>query len=352
MGKGAIPCRPEKSRLYRNNNLESGRYSLRLVFFGSCDFAADILSFLANSPYRPSLVVSVIDQPYGRRQLLQPPPVKQLAEKLHIECWQLPSLKKATVRQRFMDLNLDFGLVVSYGKIIPPAILSTAKRCFLNIHPSDLPRFRGAAPIERAILTNDQTTAVCIMEMEAGLDDGAVLLRQNLPILPDMNVVELRQQLIELSCSLIQQTLSSFSALYPQRQPQSDTGIVYAHKIMATDGYVNIEQEDGQAIYNKIRALALHGGAAVSLNGQKLSIFQARFWTEHELLSPPIAWRSGEIVQVTKSEFLVYLPSGLLAVSELQLAGKKRLSTRDFLAGRSLKPGDRISSWPLEHGEK
>jgi methionyl-tRNA formyltransferase len=294
----------------------------------------------------PFLVVTVKDQPFGRRRQLQPTPVKQAALELNLECWQPASLKKSATLQKFQALDFDFGVVVSYGKIIPESILQTAGKCFLNVHPSALPRFRGAAPMERAILAGDEKTAVCIMQMTPGLDDGPVLLSQELTIPVDMDIVELKSQLSAISCKLLPEAILGFDRLFPFRCEQTSERVLYADKIISSDGFVDISSEDGICIYNKIRAMALSGGVSFSLGDKKLSVFKARFVKQDNH-----SYALGEIVAADKKELAIALMGGLLFIDELQLAGKKRLPVREFLSGMRLQKGDFFGSWPLDNRE-
>ena len=182
----------------------------RIVFFGSSDFSAAVLADLYQKGFPIPLVVTQPDKPFGRKRVLHPPPVKIEAQKLGIEIIQPTSLRKKGVLSIFQDLEFDFGVVCAYGKILPKKLPDTAQVNFLNTHASNLPRFRGAAPMERAIMEGDTATAMCIMEVSEGLDEGDVFHREFIEISADMKIDQLQELMLNSARNLLPEVLSGY----------------------------------------------------------------------------------------------------------------------------------------------
>jgi methionyl-tRNA formyltransferase len=306
------------------------------IFYGASDFSASFLKLLIKDGLSPALVVTQPDKPVGRKRVMTPPPLKQLAEMHGIAVYQPVSLKKLEPLYRLRELEYDFGVVVSYGKIIPQRILDTASVCYLNVHPSALPRFRGAAPMERTLLAGDSETEVCIMEMTAGLDEGDVLSSQPLEIPPSMDISALKEKVIDLGAPMLSHALLHYAELNRVRVPQSDTGILYAEKLNGDTGIVEVDSDTVFSAYNKVRALSEYGGAVFSFRNKRLAVYKAGMRNEERKED------SGTVVELTKKRFGIVLEGGVLFPEELQLEGKKRMNVASFLAGMNLSEGEKL----------
>ncbi len=247
---------------------------MRLAFMGTPDFATDILQRLADSDHD---IVAVYCQPpsrSGRGRKERPSPVQILAESLDIPVHCPKSLKSDEEQQKFAALDLDMVIVVAYGLILPPAILEAPKSGCLNIHASLLPRWRGAAPIHRAIMAGDRESGINIMVMEAGLDTGPVLLEQRIPVLPDTTTGILHDKLKKLGAEMIIPALEGYASGRLTPTPQSNHGVSYAHKIDKQETHIDWSR-DAEEIRNHIHGLSPFPGAYSMAGGQRIKMLQA-----------------------------------------------------------------------------
>ncbi len=247
---------------------------MRLAFMGTPDFATDILQALADSDHD---IVAVYCQPpsrAGRGRKERPSPVQILAESLDIPVHCPKSLKSAEEQQKFTALDLDMAIVVAYGLILPPAILDAPKSGCLNIHASLLPRWRGAAPIHRAIMAGDRESGINIMVMEAGLDTGPVLLERRIPVLPDTTTGILHDKLKKLGAEMIVPALEGYASGRLIPTPQSSHGVSYAHKIDKQEARIDWSK-GAEEIRNHIHGLSPFPGAYSLVDGQRIKILQA-----------------------------------------------------------------------------
>ena len=307
-----------------------------IVFFGSSAFAAEVLADLKQKGFPIRLVVTQPDKPFGRRGLLHSPPVKQAADELDLPTMQPKSLRGKTLRSYFDDLEYDFGVVCAYGKILPPFILSSSELGFINTHASNLPRFRGAAPMERALMAGDSSTAMCIMEVTEGLDEGDIFHKEVVLITPDMNFEELQSIMLSAACDLLQKVLLDYPRFLAGKTPQVQEGIVYATKLKEEDGQMDLTWQ-GLKIYNHLRALSSSYGIIFkSREGKKLAIFRGTYAIlEHDLVP-------GQVYRRTKKALEVALNGGVLSIDQLQLEGKKKLPIQAFLAGYRIEERDQF----------
>ena len=243
---------------------------MRTVYLGTSDFAGAVLRRLQNSSHRPALVVSRPDSPQGRGRSLTPPPTVTVARELGIETYQPDSVNSDEAQARIDAAEPDALVVCAFGALIKEPLLS--RRQILNVHPSLLPRWRGAAPIERAILAGDAETGVSIMRLTAGLDSGPVSLQQRLPIEPDDDYGTLAARLEELGGELLVRALDE----QPEFVEQDEAGVTYAEKLTAEDRRLDpSEPADAQA--RRVRALSPHIGAYLEQpDGSRLGVWRAR----------------------------------------------------------------------------
>lgn len=275
-------------------------------------------------------------RPKGRGQQEQRSPVHVLAEKHSIPVFTPTSLKSAEAQAEFASLKPDVAIVVAYGLLLPQAILDTSKYGCINIHPSSLPRWRGAAPIQRSIMAGDTSTEICIMQMDQGLDTGAVLRRSTpITIPPHMNVGELHDRLAEDAAPLLLQTLDEIAAGKAVATPQSTQGVTYANKITKDECRIDW-RKPAAAIHNHIRGLSPSPGAYCMLGGEMLKVFKATIKT-----TPP---QAGGIISVPGTVLDNALTIGCgdgsaIQLLEVQKAGKARMPIDAFLRGQPVAQG-------------
>ena len=303
---------------------------MRVIFAGTPEFAVHALRAIVAAGHDVPLVLTQPDRPAGRGMALQPSPVKRLAEASGIEVFQPQTLKDVTAQEKISAVQANVMVVAAYGLIVPQVVLDMPRFGCINIHGSLLPRWRGAAPIQRALLAGDQETGVCIMQLEAGLDTGPVLLRAACPIGAADNAATLHDRLAESGARLIVEALSKLPL---PAEPQPAAGVTYAHKIEKAEALIDWSK-DAQELDRHIRAFNPFPGAQAQFGGQTVKLWQA----------VPVAGsgEKGLILSVDRSSIVIACGSGALAVSELQKAGGKRLPVREFLAGHPLKAGDRF----------
>lgn len=303
---------------------------MRLIFAGTPEFAARALEAIVAAGHEVPLVLTQPDRPAGRGLALQPSAVKQVALAHGMEVFQPATLKDAAAQGRVAEIGADVMVVAAYGLILPQAVLDLPRLGCLNIHASLLPRWRGAAPIQRALLAGDGETGVCIMQMEAGLDTGPVLLREAFAIGADDTTSTLHDRLSALGAKLI---VDALSRLPLPATPQPAEGVTYAHKIEKAEAAIDWRKSAAE-LDRHIRAFNPFPGAQAKLGGQAVKLWVAK----------PVAGQGefGTVLSVDRSNIVIACGEGALAVTELQKAGGKRLPVRDFLAGNPLKAGDRF----------
>ena len=303
---------------------------MRIIYMGTPEFAVPALEALVAAGHQVVAVYSQPPRPAGRGKALRPSPVHQRAEALGIEVRTPVSLKDPEVQADFAALDADVAVVAAYGLILPRAILDAPRQGCMNIHASLLPRWRGAAPIQRALLAGDAETGVCIMQMEAGLDTGPVLLRGAFPIEASDTTATLHDRLAELGAKLVVEALGKLPL---PAEPQPAAGVTYAHKIEKAEALIDWSKSAAE-LDRHIRAFNPFPGAQALFGGQTVKLW----------LATPVAGEGeiGTILAVDRSSVVIACGEGALAVTELQKAGGKRLPVQQFLAGHPLKVGDRF----------
>ncbi len=299
---------------------------MKLIFAGTPDFAASALAALIEAGHEIALVLTQPDRPAGRGMQLQASPVKQLALRHGIEVFQPLSLKKdAEARQKIAAIGADAMIVAAYGLILPQEVLDMPRLGCLNIHASLLPRWRGAAPIQRAVQAGDAETGVCIMQMEAGLDTGPVLARVSTPIGSEDTAASLHDRLARLGARLMADTLPRLP-LPAETQPEA--GITYAAKIEKAEALLDWTRSAAE-LDRHIRAFNPFPAAQTTLQGSPVKI-----WAAHPV---PGQGEPGTVLAVDRQGITVACGTGALCLTELQKAGGKRLQAAQFLAGHSIK---------------
>lgn len=303
---------------------------MKLIFAGTPEFAATALQAIIAAGHEVALVLTQPDRPAGRGMVLQPSAVKKVALEHGIEVFQPWTLKDAEAQAKIAAVGAEVMVVAAYGLILPQLVLDLPRFGCINIHGSLLPRWRGAAPIQRALLAGDAETGVCIMQMEAGLDTGPVLLRGAFPIEATDTTATLHDRLAALGVTLVVEALGKLPL---PAEPQPAEGVTYAHKIEKAEALIDWSKSAAE-LDRHIRAFNPFPGAQALFGGQTVKIWQARpVDAEGEI---------GTILAIDRSILVVACGQGALAIGELQKAGGKRLPVQQFLAGHPLKIGDRF----------
>ncbi len=312
---------------------------MRIAFAGTPEFARVALEAIAAAGFEIVLVLTQPDRPAGRGMKLQASPVKQFAAARGWPLAQPRSLRldgkypedAAVARAAILDARLDAMVVAAYGLILPQWVLDAPRLGCLNIHASLLPRWRGAAPIHRAIEAGDAQTGVTIMQMDAGLDTGDMLLRESLEIGED-STAQLHDRLAALGGRLIVDALKQAGAGTLRPEPQPAEGVSYAHKVEKHEAQIDWTH-DAAAIVRRIRAFDPFPGASSMLDGETLKL-----WAAQTQPGPP-AELPGTVLAVEPTGVAVAAGNGVVMLTELQRPGGKRLPVADFLRGFDLKPG-------------
>ena len=304
---------------------------MKVIFAGTPDFAAQALRAIAAAGFEILLVLTQPDRPKGRGMQLQASPVKQAALELGLAIAQPASLRHEEAQALLRAQNADVMVVAAYGLILPQAVLDTPAHGCLNIHASLLPRWRGAAPIQRAIEAGDTETGVCIMQMDAGLDTGAVVSTHHYAIKNTDTATDVHDALADLGAHAIVadlQQLQQTGRLNASPQPQ--TGITYAQKLSKEEAKIDWN-ESALVIERKIRAFNPVPGAWVEYQNQPLKIWRAEAVAQ--------SGRAGEVLAISSDGLIVACGEGALNITELQPAGSKRMPVAAFAAGRHIEKG-------------
>ncbi|MFT4172988.1 MAG: methionyl-tRNA formyltransferase [Rhodocyclaceae bacterium] len=304
---------------------------MKIAFAGTPEFAAEALRAILAAGFDVSLVLTQPDRPAGRGMNLQASPVKRLALEHGIEVDQPERLRTPEQRARLAACQPDVLVVAAYGLILPQAVLDLPRHGCLNIHASLLPRWRGAAPIHRAIEAGDAQTGITIMQMDAGLDTGAMLLRRAVPITEADTTARLHDTLAAIGGELIVDALRNLPALTPTPQPAE--GVTYANKIAKSESALDFTQP-AAALARKLRAFDPFPGGAGTVRGTTLKLWRA------DVVAG--GGEPGQVLAADAQGVVVACGSGALRLLELQKPGGKRLPAADFLRGFPLAPGERF----------
>jgi len=308
---------------------------LKIIYAGTPDFAVPALQALIDSPHNIVAVYTQPDRPAGRGRKVQFGPVKQVAVDVGIRVEQPRSLKDEEAQKTLSDFNADVMVVAAYGLILPQVVLDMPKHGCLNIHGSLLPRWRGAAPIHRAIQTGDVETGVTIMQMAAGLDTGDMLLKVKCPITSVDTGQTIHDRLANDGADALLEVLDLLQAgkLSPEVQDESLTS--YAHKLNKAEAEIDWSQSAKQ-IDQTIRAFNPWPVAFTLFNGKPLRLFMSTVKDMSKVESMTTQESAGTVISESPEGICIATGDGVLSFSRLQLPGKKAMDVRDFLNGRSL----------------
>ena len=307
---------------------------LRLAFMGTPDFSVPVLEALIAAGHEIAAVYSQPPRPAGRGKKERKSPVHEAAEGHGIPVFTPLSLKNQDEHKAFRDLKLDAAVVVAYGLILPKEILDAPRLGCVNVHASLLPRWRGAAPIQRAILAGDTETGVTIMAMDEGLDTGAMLLAERVEITAETTGETLHDALSALGAKLIVPALAGLAEGYLEATPQPDEGVTYAEKLTRETGHLDFTQ-DAATLEWTVRGLAPWPGAWFELDGARFKVFAAEVLELGTLGNDPGTVLDGELT--------VSCARDALRITRLQRPGKAPMNTADLLRGYDgLTPGTRL----------
>lgn len=308
---------------------------MRLIFAGTPEFAARVLSALLESRHEVRLVLTQPDRPAGRGLRVQPSPVKRRAAHCGVRVEQPPTLKDEGVLSMLRAAEADLMVVVAYGLILPQSVLSIPGLGAVNVHASLLPRWRGAAPIQRALLAGDRRTGVCVIQMDAGLDTGPVLVTEAVDIDDQDDAQSLHKRLADLGVDVLARALDDLESGKAVPRPQAAEEASYASKIERAEALIDWHRPAAE-IWCKVRAFNPHPGAGSRLGQADLKIWRA---------SPALQTGSpGTVLEAGSHGILVACGAGSLRIEELQRAGGRRLKAAEFLRGQRIEPGDRLGN--------
>ena len=299
--------------------------TLKIVFMGTPDFSAPVLAEIIGQGHEVVAVYSRAPKPAGRGMALRPSPVHALADRFSIPVFTPKALRTPEAAETFRSHGADVAVVVAYGLILPKEILDAPAFGCLNLHASLLPRWRGAAPIQRAIMAGDRETGVMVMKMDEGLDTGPIAMAERVAIGPDMTAGELHDRLSRVGADLMSRALAALSRDSLTFQPQAEAGVIYAHKIDKAESRIDWSRPAGE-VHNHIRGLSPFPGA----------YFEADFGHGPErvkALRSTVVAGAGAPGALLDDELTIACGEGAVRLVELQRAGKGAMRAADFLRG-------------------
>lgn len=315
---------------------------MKIIFMGTPDLSVGTLEALVDAGHEVCLVVTQPDKPKGRGKELQPTPVKEAAVRYEIPVFQPKKVRDPECVEYLKSFRADVCVVVAFGQILPKAILDMTPYGCINVHTSLLPKYRGAAPIQWAIIQGEQVTGVTTMQMDEGIDTGDILLKVEVPVTKDETGESLHDKLALAGAKLAVQTLQELEAgtLYPEKQGESSTP--YAKMLNKKMGNIDWKQS-AAAIERLVRGLNSWPGAYTFWNGKVMKIWKASVKSEENGNTTEQAV-PGTILTVEKDHFSVQTGDGVLLVKEVQIPGKKRMDVCAFLRGNTVVAGTMLTS--------
>ena len=305
---------------------------MKAVFMGTPDFSVPVLDALVKAGHEVLAVVTQTDKPKGRGKEMQPTPVKEAALKHNIPVYQPLKVREEEFVEKLKEMNPEVIVVVAYGQVLPKSILDIPKYGCINVHASLLPKYRGAAPIQRVVLDGEKVTGVTTMYMDEGLDTGDMLLKEEITLDEKETYGSLHDRLKELGGPIAVKTLKALEGGTAVRIKQNDEEANYAKMIKKSMGKIDFNDE-AVVIERLIRGMNPWPSAYTSFNGKTLKIWDADV-IEKEYDGVP-----GEIVEIDKDSFVIKTGKGALKILSLQLEGKKRMDTDAFLRGVKIEKG-------------
>ena len=306
---------------------------MRIVFMGTPDFAVPSLQMLIDRGETVCAVFTQPDKPKGRGHKLQAPPVKELALSYNIPVYQPATLRDEEPQRLLADLAPELIVVAAYGKLLPKAVLDLPKYGCINVHGSLLPKYRGAVPIQWAVINGEQTTGVTTMYMGEGMDTGDMLLKAETPIGPEETAGELFDRLMVLGAELLGETLDALAAGTLQRIPQDEAQATKAPMLSKELSKLDFHRPAAE-LHNLIRGLNPWPCAVAELDGKRLKLLASKVVEE--------SGAPGEVIE-REDGMVVFCGKGALRITELQTETGKRMGGAEYLRGHPIKPGDRMN---------
>ena len=306
---------------------------MRLIFLGTPDFAVPTLERMVEAGFVVPLVVTQADRPKGRGQSVAAPPVKEAAVRLGLPVYQPERIRRPEALERLREVAADGMVVVGYGQIIPQAAIDLAPLGIINVHASLLPKYRGAAPIQWAIVNGETRMGVTTMRIDAGLDTGDMLLKAEIEVGPNENAVEVGKRLAEMGADLLVKTMHGLAAGTVAPQKQDHAQATLAPILKKEDGLIDWRLS-ARAIHNRVRGFQPWPGAYTTFRGQTLHIWESRL-VAAEPRVPPGAFES-------RKPLMAACGAGALELVTVQLEGRKRMAAADFANGQRLTENDKL----------
>lgn len=307
---------------------------MRIVFMGSASFAVPSLEQLVESEYDVIEVVCQPDKPAGRGRKITACPVASFAREYKLSLYQPESLRRHEAFEHIQDLAPDMIVVVAYGKLLPPEILELPQMGCINVHASLLPKYRGAAPINWAIINGEEETGVTTMFMNEGMDEGDILLARSVDIDELDNAIEVEERLQQLGSRLLIETIKDLEGGELKGMPQDDSVATYAPILSKKDGLIDWSQS-AKAIANRVRGLVPWPVAYTHVDGKLLKIFEAHAGNE------PCSEAPGTVIR-SENHLAIATADGVIYPIEVQIEGKKRMKCEDMLRGCPIKAGTKL----------
>lgn len=317
------------------------RENMRIVFMGTPEIAAVILDSMLDKEYEVAAVVTQPDRPKGRGKEIAFSEVKKLAIKHNIPVYQPARARDQEFVDALKQLAPELIVVVAFGQILPKEILELPKYGCINVHASLLPKYRGASPIQWAIINGDRTTGVTIMYMAEGIDTGDMITKELVEIAPDETAGSLHDKLAQAGCTALHRAIEQITSKTAVRTPQDESQAVYVGMLKKEMGHIDF-QRSAQEIERLVRGLSPWPSTYAALEGKMLKFWRceaAELTEEQKQIISEKNWECGTVVAVEKDSFFVLASDSVLIVKELQIEGKRRMGAEEFLRGNKVEPG-------------
>jgi len=312
--------------------------SSSIIFFGSPDFAVESLEAIIAGGFEVPLVVTQPDRPSGRGKKFTPTPVKAFSQEKGIDVECISSFKGTDIVGKLTGLKPDFLVIVSFGLFLPDSVLKIARKGNINLHASLLPAYRGASPINHAIVNGEQFTGVTTIEVVHEMDAGPIYLQRVVPVEPFENAGDLSKKLSGIGAELLVETLKGIADGKLKARPQSKEGVSFAYKLKKSDGEIPWDK-DAIGVHNHIRGMNPWPGSYSYLEGKYVKVHEAEPYSMTAVDSQP-----GTIVDVNNEGIFVACGRGVIRIKKLQFEGRKALNVSELLKGYSVKAGEIFSS--------
>ena len=313
---------------------------LKVIFMGTADFGGPVLEKLADNKENKIAVITQPDRPQGRGRKILPPPIKKIALNKGLEVFQPENINDEDSIKRIKEFNPDIILVVAYGQILSSHILNIPKISCINIHGSLLPKYRGAAPINRAIINGEKETGITFMFMKEKVDAGEIIFQEKIDILADETYGELYYRLSDLGAEALPKLLEKIESGKIERIPQDNKLATFARKMNKEDGKIDWSDK-GERVYNLIRGTIPYPGAFTYYQDRKLKITRARFLDDYQDEADTDSPKPGRVAKTEKDAILISTGGkGIIKILKLIPAGSKELTANQFVNGYKIKVGE------------